>query len=94
MEVKVKAFWDDVESVRSVSSDDVFGLFIEADSLSDLATKLVLTFTDLWSCSGKPRPPEVIFDVECIKEQTSFRSFNLNVQHVPQQLASDYLKEV
>ena len=88
MEVKVKALWDEVESVWSASSDDVFGLFIEADSLDDLATKLVLTFDDLWTYSGKPLPPEVIFDVESIKEQPSFRLFNLNVQHVPQQLAT------
>ncbi len=88
MEVKVKALWDDVERVWSASSDDVFGLFIEADSLDDLATMLVLTFADLWTDSGKPLPPEVIFEVECIKEQPPLRSFNLNVQHVPQQLAT------
>lgn len=88
MKVMVKALRDDAESVWSASSDDVFGLFIEADSLDDLATMLVQTFADLWTHSGKPLPPEVIFNVACIKEQPSFRSFNLNVQYVPQQLAT------
>ena len=88
MEVRVKAFWDKTARVWSASSEDVFGLFIEAGSLDDLATQLVLTFADLWAYSGKPLPSDVIFEVECIKKQASLRSFNLNVQHVPQQIAT------
>ncbi|MCY3542171.1 MAG: DUF1902 domain-containing protein [Gammaproteobacteria bacterium] len=88
MEVKVKALWDEAERVWSASSDEVFGLIIEADSLDDVVAKLVLTFADLWPYSDKPLPPEVVFEVECIKEQPSLRSINLNIHHVPQQLAT------
>ena len=87
MEVKVRALWDTTESVWSASSDDVFGLFVEADSLDDLSTKLVLTFTDLRSYLGKPLPAEVIFEVECIKEQISLQSINLRIHHAAQQQA-------
>lgn len=66
MEVKIEARWDETAKVWSASSEDVFGLFVEADSLDDLATQLVLTFKDLWTNSGKPVPPEVIFEVDCI----------------------------
>ena len=88
VEVKVKALWDNSANVWSASSDDVFGLFVEADSLDNLAEQLVLTFTDLWSYSGKPLPPEVMFEIECIKEEKPLQSCNLNVHHVPQQLAA------
>lgn len=88
MEIKVKAIWDKSAKVWSASSEDVFGLFVEAGSLDDLATQLVHTFVDLWAYTDEPLPSEVIFEVECIKEQASLRSFNLNVQHVPHQVAT------
>ena len=87
--MKVKALWDRSARVWSASSEDVFGLFTEAASLDDfITTKLVLTFADLWTSSAKPLPTEVIFVVECIKEQPSLRSIILNVRHEPQQLAT------
>ena len=99
MEVKVRALWDTTESVWSASSDDVFGLFVEADSLDDSATKLVLTFADLRSYSGKPLPAEVIFEVECIKEQISFNRSILEYimllnSKLEYEVAFDYTKEV
>ena len=83
MDVKVQALWDDAESVWSASSDDVFGLFIEADSLDDLVTRLFLTFTDLWTYSDKTVTPEIMFEVECIMKQASLPSHKLKLHRVP-----------
>ena len=87
MKIDVTAQWDATAGVWSAVSDDYFGLITEGSSLEDLVEQIILTFADLWTHSGEPLPESVTFNVECIKQPKRDPFCNLNVCHVPDQLA-------
>lgn len=86
--VNVEALWDKNAGVWCASSEDVFGLFVEAENLDELAMQLAITFTDLLTFDKEPLPDEVIFRIKCIKEEKGLKDGWFDIRHVPQQAAA------
>lgn len=84
MELEVQAVWDSTAGVWSASSDDAFGLFVEAETLDDLIERLVVVFVDLQQCKGSV-PDSVLFKVSCTNPEKTFQHCSFNLETTPQQ---------
>lgn len=67
--INLETLWDNTAGVWGASSEDVFGSFVEAKNLDELAMQLAKTFTDLLTFDKEPLPDKVIFRIKCIKEE-------------------------